>query len=145
LKKGGGWSGKCVLFLKFLVGTLQNFCLYQSIIDWWVKVKNYYSIFLCQYSGFDWAIYLALLISVCCAMVEAVSQCPVTVEAKVCSQVEFVVDRVAAGHVFLQLFWFSPVIIILWMLHTHISSTCSTHYIILAVDSTGEQCPFLYL
>jgi hypothetical protein len=68
------------------VVTLQNFCLYQSIIHWWVNVKNYYSIFICQYSGFDWAIYLVLLISVCCTKVEVVSQCSVTVQAKVCSQ-----------------------------------------------------------
>jgi hypothetical protein len=68
-----------------LVGTLQNFCLYQNIIDWWFKM-HYYGIFVCQCSGFDWAIYLGLLISVCCAMVEAVSQCSVTIEAKVCSQ-----------------------------------------------------------
>jgi len=86
-KTGGGWSGKCVLVLKFLVVALRNSCLNQSVIDWWMKVKNYHSIFLCQYSGFDWVIYLALLlISVCCAIVEAVRQCLVTIEAKVCSQ-----------------------------------------------------------
>ena len=88
LKTGGWLSEKYLLALKYLVVTLQNSCLYQISIDWWVKVKNYHSILFCQYSGYvGLTFYLALLlISVGCAMVEAVSHCPLTIEAQVWSQ-----------------------------------------------------------
>jgi hypothetical protein len=54
-----------------------------------------------------------------CAMAQAVSWRPLTVEAQVHAQVvhvEFVVDKVALGQVFLRVLWFFPVSIIpLWL------------------------------
>jgi hypothetical protein len=49
--------------------------------------------------------------------------------------VPFMVDRVVLGQGFFQVLWFSPVIIIAPVLHTHISFIYLQPYIILVIDS----------
>jgi hypothetical protein len=78
-------------------------------------------------------------------VLQAVSSLSVTMEAWVQSQgchVEFLVDRVAVGNVFLWMLGFCPVIVILLTLHLYSSATNTKGVATMWVlHITGADCP----